>query len=130
MIAKTIYLFLSVLSMVSCTGLLQKLLITGVIWTGADLILTLIRFLESARRFATSPFKLLLHKWLVELLGEYSKIIYLISTNLNGPTWGFESPYYELFKRLFVCSCYSDPFSGVPQRLELSTSVVVDEHPV
>jgi hypothetical protein len=92
--------------------------------------LTLIRFLESARRFATSPFKLLLHKWLVELLGEYSKIIYLISTNLNGPTWGFESPYYELFKRLFVCSCYSDPFSGVPQRLELSTSVVVDEHPV
>jgi hypothetical protein len=46
------------------------------------------RFLESARRFATSPFKLLLHKWLVEVLGEYSKVVYLISANLKlGQVW-------------------------------------------
>jgi hypothetical protein len=89
-----------VLSILSYTGLLAKLSIT------------VMRVLESARQFATNPFKLLLHKWLVELLGEYSKVIYLISANLNGPTWGFESPYYELFKRLFVCTCYGDPFSG------------------
>lgn len=130
MIAKTVYLFLAVVSMLSSTGLLQNLSITGVIWTGADLILTLIRFLQSARHCATNPFKLVLHRWLVELLGEYSKVIYLISANLDGPTWGFESPHYEFFKWLFVCSCFGDPFSGMPQRLELSTSIIVDEQPV
>jgi hypothetical protein len=67
MIAKTVYLFLAILSMLSSTGLLRKLSVTGVVWTAADLIFTAWWFLESARRFSTNPMKLLFHLWLVEL---------------------------------------------------------------
>ncbi|KAG0629542.1 hypothetical protein M758_1G111300 [Ceratodon purpureus] len=130
MIAKLVYLFLAVLSMLSSTDLLQKLSITGIIWTGADLIFTIWRFVRNANRLSTNPFKLLLHMWVVELLGDYYKVIYLISTNHNGPDWGVKTPEYKIFKWLFVWTSYSDPFSGLPQKVEFSTSIIIEENPM
>jgi len=131
MIAKAVYLFLAVLSMMSSQGLLEKLSIVGVIWAGLDLIFTVLRFIRLSKQISSSLLKHLLHTWLVELMGEFSQPIFLISANANGPEWTIPLiSWYKPFKWLFVYTSYCDPFSGMPQKRELSTSIIIDENPV